>query len=125
MGPRWWPSLRDGLFSGAVIALAVILIGQARGASLPTIGGWLFLLGIGVTMASFAITVTGRRSPPGLLGLLRDLRPEPEPREGRTFWMDRLISADNTWLLIGTTILLIAFLPPFLGLGLGLGLGSG
>lgn len=121
MGPSWWPSLRDGLFSGTVTALAVILFGQARGAPLPTIGSWLFLLGIGVTMASFAITVTGRRSPPGLLGLLRDLRPEPEPREGRTFWMDRLISVDNTWLLIGSTILLIAFLPPFLGLGLGSG----
>lgn len=117
MRSTWWPSVRDGLFTGAAIAMGLTILGQTRGEELQTIGGWLFLLGATVIVASFGFTIAGRRSPPGLLGLLRDMRPEPEPGEGRSFWMDRVLSTDNTWLIIGLTITAIAFLPPFLGLG--------
>ncbi len=108
--------VKDGIVTGAAIALLLSLPCRVLGTELPKCGEWVFLVGVAMVFLSGLWTVVGYYSPPGILGLLSgDVEIYPSANED-SLWIDRFISPRNVWLLAGLTMILVAFLPPFLGL---------
>jgi hypothetical protein len=108
-----WPTIKDGLATGIVLAIAIALIDHFLGRSLLISSGWVFIAGIAMCLLSSVWAFAGYRSPPGLLGIWSG-EAEVYPSAGRTFWLDRLISTHNVWLIAGLVMILISLIPPLI-----------
>ncbi len=111
-----WPSVKDGLVTGAVLAGLLTLPCPLLGRPLGECGGWIFQIGALLALLSAVWTIIGYDSPPGLVGLWSGkVEVYPTANED-SLWLDRFICPRNVWLVAGMLMTLIAFLPPFLGL---------
>jgi hypothetical protein len=108
------PFVQDGIATGIVLAILLSLPCLLAGRALGGCGGNLFLGGIGLAIVSGVVTIAGRPSPPGVIGLFRPL-PSPTDDEPARLWLDRFVTPRNVWLLAGLTLVAVSFLPPYLG----------
>jgi len=109
-----WPFAADGLLTGLAIAGILVLPCLAGGAP-GDCGARIFLVGVGLAFAS-ALWTLAFDAPPGIVALATGkARPQrPAPERG-PIWLDRFVSPRNTWLVAGSTMVLVSFLPPLLG----------
>ena len=97
---------------GVVSAAAVIAVVEAACLILsrPQLlcREWVFFAGLGLVGLSAVWSLAGYRSPPGLLGLLRQ-DVQIYPSSARRFWMDRFIDPRNVWVIAGIVCVAASF----------------
>ena len=105
----------DGIVTGLVAAGVLVVVGILTGQGAAAAGSWVFIGGALFGASSAIWTIAGYRSPPGLVGLLRDDVEVYPSATKDSLWLDRFISARNVWLVAGLVMIALSFLPPFLG----------
>jgi hypothetical protein len=107
-------TLLDGIVTGLAAAGFLVVASFLTGRGVAAAGSWLFIGGALFGASSAIWTIAGYRSPPGLVGLLRDDVEVYPSATKDSLWLDRFISARNVWLVAGIVMIAASYLPPFL-----------